>query len=127
MLAPAAAAVEEALYFHGRLHEAGVPLGAFIANRVAPAPGMVDGVALAAALRADPAFADLSPAAITEAAARLEPLARGFATLHASERRQLERLSARAPAPAITRVPRLDHDVDNLVELRVVGDSLLAG
>jgi anion-transporting ArsA/GET3 family ATPase len=127
VLAPAAAAVEEALYFHRRLHEAGVPLGAFIANRVAPAPGIVEGGALAAALRAEPAFADLSPAAIAEAAARLAPLAEGFEALHLSERRQLERLSARAPAPAITRVPRLDPDVDNLVELRAVGDSLLAG
>ena len=127
VLAPAAAAVEEALYFHRRLHEAGVPLGAFIANRVAPAPGIVEGGALAAALRAEPAFADLSSAAIAEAAARLAPLAQGFETLHLSERRQLERLSARAPTPAITRVPRLDPDVDNLVELRAVGDSLLAG
>ena len=127
VLAPAAAAVEEALYFHGRLHEAGVPLGAFIANRVASAPGLVEVGALAAALRAEPAFADLSPAAIAEAAARLAPLAQGFETLHLSERRQLERLSARAPAPPITRVPRLDPDVDNLVELRAVGDSLLAG
>jgi anion-transporting ArsA/GET3 family ATPase len=127
VLAPAAAAVDEALYFHGRLHEAGVPLGAFIANRVAPAPGIVDAAALATALRAEAAFADLSDATIAEAAARLGPLARGFEALYASERQQLERLSARAPATAITRVPRLDHDGDNLVELRVVGDSLLAG
>ena len=48
---------------------------AFIANRVQPAPGLTDAGALATALRASPAFADLSDAALAEAAARLAPLA----------------------------------------------------
>jgi anion-transporting ArsA/GET3 family ATPase len=127
VLVPAAAAVDEALYFHGRLRQAGVPLGAFIANRVAPAPGLVDGGALAAALRAEPLFADLADAALAEAVTHLEPLARGFEARRASELRELERLMTRAPGTPVTRVPLLDHDVDNLVELRVVGESLLSG
>jgi anion-transporting ArsA/GET3 family ATPase len=127
VLVPAAAAVDEALYFHGRLHDAGVPLGAFIANRVQPAPGLTEADALATALRADPAFGGLSDAAIAEATLQLEPLARAFALRHDSERRELERLGTRAPGTAVTRVPLLDLDVDNLVELRVVGEALLAG
>ena len=77
-------------------------------------------------MRAEPAFADLSDDAIAEAAVPLAPIARGFEALHASELRELERLAARAPGTAVTRVPLLDHDVDNLVELRVVGESLIS-
>jgi anion-transporting ArsA/GET3 family ATPase len=127
VLVPAAAAVDEALYFHGRLREAGVPLGAFIANRVAPAPGLIEGGALTAALRAEPLFAGLADVAIDDAVAHLEPLARAFEARRASELRELERLVTRAPGTPVTRVPLLDHDVDNLVELRVVGESLLSG
>ena len=46
VLVPAVAAVDEALYFHGKLRDAGVPLSAFIANRVQPAPGITDAGAL---------------------------------------------------------------------------------
>ena len=127
VLVPAVAAVDEALYFHGRLRDAGVPLAAFIANRVQPAPGITDAGALAKALRATPAFADLSDAVLAEAAARLAPLAGTFAALHAGERREIARLAAQAPGTAITQIPLLDHDVDNLAELRVVGEALLAG
>jgi anion-transporting ArsA/GET3 family ATPase len=127
VLVPAVAAVDEALYFHGRLREAGVPLSAFIANRVQPAPGITDAGALASALRATPAFADLPDAVLTEAAARLAPLAATFAALHEGERREIARLAAQAPGTEITQIPLLDHDVDNLAELRVVGEALLAG
>ncbi len=127
VLVPAVAAVDEALYFHGRLREAGVPLQAFIANRVQPAPGITEAGALAAALRASPSFADLSDAALAGAVARLAPLATTFAALHEGERREIARLGERAPGTKITQVPLLDHDVDNLVELRVVGEALLAG
>jgi len=127
VLVPAVAAVDEALYFHGRLSDAGVPLSAFIANRVQPAPGITEPGALAKALREAPAFADLSDAAVAEAAARLAPLAGTFAALYEGELRELGRLAERAPGTKITQIPLLDHDVDNLAELRVVGEALLAG
>jgi anion-transporting ArsA/GET3 family ATPase len=127
VLVPAVAAVDEALYFHGRLRDAGVPLGGFITNRVQPAPGLTDAEPLAAALRASPSFADLAPPAVDEASARLAALARSFRALAEAERQEIDRLAARAPGTAITRVPLLDHDVDNLAELRVVGEALLAG
>ncbi len=127
VLVPAVAAVDEALYFHGRLREAGVPLAAFVANRVQPAPGITDAGALEKALRAAPAFADLPDAALADAAARLAPLASTFAILHEGERREITRLGAQAPGTEITQIPLLDHDVNNLAELRVVGEALLAG
>ena len=105
VLVPAVAAVDEALYFHARLQEAAIPLGGFIANRVHPAPGLVDADALAAALRAQPALAGLPGDTIGDAAARLAPMARATAALHASERRELARLASRAPGVAHHRGP----------------------
>ena len=90
------------------------------------APGLDEAAAIAAALRADPAGAGLPAATIDDAAARLAPVARAFGALAVSERRELGRLGARAPGVPITEVPLLDHDVDNLAELRVVGEHLSA-
>ena len=106
---------------HGGHRDAG-----FVANRVHAAPGLDEAAAIAAALRADPAGAGLPPATIDDAAARLAPVARAFGALAVSERRELGRLGARAPGVPITEVPLLDHDVDNLAELRVVGEHLSA-
>lgn len=124
VLVPAVAAVDEALFFYARLRDAQIPLGGFIANRVQPGPGLTDPEAIAAALRAQPVFGALSDEAIAAAAARLGPVARAFGALHASERRELARLAGEAPHMPITEIPLLDHDVDNLAELRVVGDFL---
>jgi anion-transporting ArsA/GET3 family ATPase len=124
VLVPEVAAIDESLFFHERLRAAGIGLAGFVANRVHPAPGLDDPGAIGAALRADPAGAGLSAATIDEAAERLAPVARAFAALAASERRELGRLGQRAPGVSITEVPLLDHDVDNLAELRVVGNYL---
>jgi anion-transporting ArsA/GET3 family ATPase len=124
VLVPEVAAIDEALYFDGRLRAAGIALAGFVANRIHAAPGLDDPAAIAAALRAEPAAAALPAATIDDAAARLAPVARAIAALAASERRELARLGQRAPGVAITEVPLLDHDVDNLSELRVVGEHL---
>jgi anion-transporting ArsA/GET3 family ATPase len=127
VMVPEAAAVDEALFFYDKLRAAAVPLGGFVANRVARAPGLADRAALAAALRADAKFADLSGTAIAEAAAGLAELAGDLAARHAAGRAELARLASGAPGLRITEIPLLAHDADNLAELRVVGDSLLAG
>jgi anion-transporting ArsA/GET3 family ATPase len=121
VLAPEVAAVDEAMYFHGRLREARIPLGGFVANRVHPAPGLTEADALAAALRARPVPTRASDETIDDVASRLADLARAASALHASERRELVRLAASAPGIPVTEVPLLDHDVDNLSELRTVG------
>ena len=126
VLVPEVAAIDEGLYFHERLRTAGIGIAGFVANRVHAAPGLDEAAAIAAALRTDPGAAGLPAATIDEAAARLAPVARAFAALAVSERRELGRLGARAPGVPITEVPLLDHDVDNLAELRVVGEHLSA-
>jgi len=120
------AAVDEALYFHDRLRAAGIQLAGFVANRVQPRAGLTDVGAIAAALQAHAAFAELSAGTIEDAATILAPVARAFGDLHASERRELARLGSRAAGISITEVPLFDHGVDNLAELRVVGEHLSA-
>jgi anion-transporting ArsA/GET3 family ATPase len=127
VLAPVVASVDEALYFHGRLRDAGIQLAGFVANRVQPRAGLTETSAIAAALRAEAAFAGLPPGTIDDAAARLGPIAQAFGELHASERRQLARLGSHAAGISITEVPLFDHGVDNLAELRVVGEHLSSG
>jgi anion-transporting ArsA/GET3 family ATPase len=124
VMVPEVAAVDEALYFHERLRAAGIGLAGFIANRVHAAPGLDDAAAIGAALRAAPATAALPATTIDDASVRLAPVARPFGALAASERRELGRLARLAPGIDITEVPLLDHDVDNLSELRVVGEHL---
>ena len=124
VLAPEVPAVNEALYFHSRLREAGIPLGAFIANRVHIAPGLDDAAAIAQHLRAQPALAAMAASYIDDAARRLADAARDFGRLSASERRELDRLAREAPGVPVTEVPLLDHDVENLIELRKIGDYL---
>jgi anion-transporting ArsA/GET3 family ATPase len=124
VLVPEVAAIDEGLFFHERLRAAGIGLRGFVANRVHAAPGLDETAAIASALRAEPGAAGLPAATIDDAAARLAPVARAFGALAASERRELGRLAERAPGVPITEVPLLDHDVDNLSELRVVGDHL---
>jgi anion-transporting ArsA/GET3 family ATPase len=124
VLVPEVAAIDEGLFFHERLRAAGIGLAGFVANRVHAAPGLDEAGAIAAALRADPGAGGLAAATLDDAAARLAPVARAFAALSASERRELGRLGGRAPGVPITEVPLLDHDVDNLAELRVVGEHL---
>ena len=124
VLVPEVAAIDEALYFHDRLRAAGIGLSGFVANRIHLPPGLDEAGALAAALRENPGAAALPAATIDDAAARLAPVAHAFALLAASERRELSRLGQRAPGVRITEVPLLDHDVDNLTELRAVGDHL---
>jgi anion-transporting ArsA/GET3 family ATPase len=127
VLSPEVAAVDEALYFHARLLQAAIPLGAFVANRVHPRPGLTDAGEIAARLGAQPALAGVPRPEIDDVAERLAATARDFAALVDSERRELGRLSASAPGVPVTEVPLLDHDVDNLVELKTVGDYLAAG
>jgi anion-transporting ArsA/GET3 family ATPase len=124
VLAPEVAAVDEALSFYARLRDASIPLGAFVANRVHPRPGLLDADAILARLQAQPALHGVARAQIEDSARRLAAAMRDGGALYDSERRELARLAARAPGVQVTEVPLLDHDVDNLAELRAVGGYL---
>ena len=107
----------------------GIPLGGFVANRVhAGARASTTPAAIAAALRTAPGVAALPAATLDDAAARLAPVARGVRRARSCRSgASCARLAVSGrPASTITEVPLLDHDVDNLAELRVVGDHLRA-
>jgi anion-transporting ArsA/GET3 family ATPase len=124
VLAPELPAVDEALYFHHRLRDATIPLGGFIANRVCAAPGPSDAAAVLEALRARPEAAALSDEVLRTAAAQLAAQAAEARALWQSQRGELARLAHNAPGITITEVPLLDHDVDNVAELRTIGEHL---
>ena len=127
VLAPEGPAVDEALYFQRRLTEAGVPLAAFVANRVHPRPGSTDAAEIGGRLRARPELAGISDADIEATAERLASTAIDFQNLAEGEQRELRRLAAAAPGIPVLEVPLLDHDVASLAALRTVGVHLNQG
>jgi anion-transporting ArsA/GET3 family ATPase len=127
VLAPEGPAVDEALYFQKRLTESGVPLAAFVANRVHPRPGSTDAGEIARSLRARPELSGISDAAIDATAERLARTALDFQHLTDGERHELQRLAAAAPGIPVLEVPLLDHDVASLAALRTVGAYLDGG
>jgi anion-transporting ArsA/GET3 family ATPase len=124
VVAPEVPAVDEALFFAGRLREAAVPLAAFVANRVHERPGLVDVDEIAARFFARPELAGLPRADVDTAAERVARSALDLRKLCDGERRELDRLAAMAPGVPIWEVPLLDRDVGSLAALRTVGDHL---
>jgi len=122
VLSPETAAINEALYMAGQLRAAGTPLAGFVANRVFPAPGMVEADALRAVLAALPALADLSAVQLEAAAVQIAELGAYLAHITHQQQKELARLAAQAPGVPITRVPLLPHDVSNLESLKAVAD-----
>ncbi len=124
VLAPERAAIEEALYFQGRLRAAGIPLGGFIANRVHPAPGICDAATLLQRLAAQPGLAHWPAEDIALTAERLAGVAERAQALCTAERTELDHLARQVPGVPVTEIPLLDHDIENLAELRIIGDTL---
>ncbi len=121
VLAPERAAIEEALYFQGRLRAAGIPLGGFIANRVHPAPGICDAATLLQRLAAQPGLAHWPAEDIALTAERLAGVAERAQALCTAERTELDHLARQVPGVPVTEIPLLDHDIENLAELRIIG------
>lgn len=124
VLAPELPAVNEALFFHERLRAAGIPLGAFIANRVHERPGLVDADQLQSSLERQAVLHGCTSRDVHIAAERLARMALEYSRLCDSERRELQRLVASAPGVLLTSVPLLEQDVDSLAALRVIGEHL---
>jgi anion-transporting ArsA/GET3 family ATPase len=124
VLAPETPAVDEALFFQRRLHEAGLHLEAFVANRVHERPGLTDVDELGRHLRARPALAGVSEDDIEQLAATLGRAAIDMSRVCDGEDCELARLRAAAPNITLLQVPRLDHDVATLAALAQVGSYL---
>jgi anion-transporting ArsA/GET3 family ATPase len=102
--------VEEAIFFHGKLHEAQMPFGGLVVNRVHPLARDQDGVdeaALAADLGGDEKLARKLARTLAE-----------FRVLAERDTAAIERLRRELDDPDPIVVPHLDgdvHDVDGLV------------
>jgi anion-transporting ArsA/GET3 family ATPase len=111
---PSPTALDEALYFHRRLREGGMPFVAFVVNRVHPDPaaGGTERGARPPALDRDLTF-------------ELVALFRDAQRVARRERRVVARLAASTGEPMAV-VPERDADVHDLRGLKEVGESLLA-
>jgi anion-transporting ArsA/GET3 family ATPase len=103
--------VAEAIFFHGKLREAGMPFGGLIVNRAAVADASLgDPVAVRAALRDE--LGDALAGKVAQSVADLQLLA-------ARDAESIERLKVALDEPEPIVVPRLDGDVQDV-------DGLLA-
>jgi len=113
--APQAPALEEALFFHRRLSEKGMPFLGFVVNRVHPDPGPTvrEGSTRRVRLPAD-------------LARRLEETFHEQRVLARAERRALARLEVDARERPVL-VPELEQDVHDLRGLVAFGDAVFGG
>lgn len=124
VLAPELPAVNEALFFHERLREAGLALEAFIANRVLPPPAVVDPERLREQLITLPGVRALDP---SEQATGLDDLAAAVEYLTqtaVSQRQQIARLHERDPDVPVVELPLLAHEVSTLAALATIAGGL---
>lgn len=110
---PRADAVDEAVFFHQRLHDAGMPFAAAVVNRMHGAPGAGDGVQ-------EEVEQLLGPDLGRRVAGNLEDLRR----LAERDRISLERLSERLGRRPMIQVPDLEEDVHDLEGLARMGGYL---
>jgi anion-transporting ArsA/GET3 family ATPase len=109
--------LEEAAFFHRKLHEAGLPFGGVIVNRFRREPG------------ADGRLPDGLAAALGRSlAGRVDASARELTALAARDRAGIADLEARLDSPPMILVPELDSDVYDveglaLVERHIFGDG----
>jgi anion-transporting ArsA/GET3 family ATPase len=113
--APVKASLEEALFFHARLREAGMPFVGFVVNRVHPDPAA-----------ARPARgAEARPVKLDrDLKRRLLEVFQDQQALARAERRRLAWLGEKASAPVVL-VPERETDVHDLRGLKEVGAAIL--
>jgi len=124
VLTPCFAAVNEALFFAGRLRASGSPLCCFIANRTLPEPAACTAASLDAVLAEAPELAGISPAERQAGLACLASLGDYLGQIAHAQKRELERLAHEAPGVDITTIPLLPHDVSTIDSLRAIADRL---
>jgi anion-transporting ArsA/GET3 family ATPase len=114
---PARGALDEALYFHRRLREGGMPFVSFVVNRIHPDPSQAPVRRASARDGASELDAGLRQ--------KLEAVFRDHRRVAAAERRSVSRLQARTGEPIVL-VPEMDVDVHDLRGLREVADALFS-
>ncbi len=124
VMAPEAAATNEALYFHDQLHAGGLRLDTFVANRVLAPPGLTDAAELFDRLTSASRARGLPQDLAAAAAPALASSARYLESVSAAQRVELGRLGDRAPHVPIVEVPLLANDVSTLAALLAVSQHL---
>jgi anion-transporting ArsA/GET3 family ATPase len=113
--------IDEALYFHGRLREAQLPLGGFVVNRVhprRPPVGQLDRGALVGKLEGRKELRGLQPDDFVQLAADLERTHKELDALAALDRVQIARLEHDKSGVPVVEVPLFERDVYDLPALR---------
>jgi anion-transporting ArsA/GET3 family ATPase len=111
--------VDEAIYFHDRLVESHMPLGAFVVNRVHQTPpATMDRQALIARLESRPELRGYTPDDVVQVAADFDRTHKEFLQLAQVDAQQIERLGERSNGKApIVRVPFFDRDIYDVAGL----------
>ena len=107
--------VEEALFFHGRLRDAGMPFGGLVVNRVHEPPDA----------EADAARAELAEALGERLAAKVGAAVRDVEVLAARDAEAIERLKRELGVDDPVVVPQLEHDVHDVAGLALLEPYLL--
>ena len=113
--APTKASLDEALFFHRRLEEAGMPFVGFVVNRVHPDPAAAG---TAARARGTPVKLD------RDLKRRLVEVFQDQQALARAERRHVLALGEKVAAPIVL-VPERETDVHDLRGLKEVGEAIL--
>jgi anion-transporting ArsA/GET3 family ATPase len=112
--------IDEAVYFHRKLVEAALPFGGVIVNRVHYESEFDIGADEDVAGELEDALGD------SDLAARVATSFADYRALAASDRRNIERLTAELRARRVIKVPYLDEDVHDLGGLMEVNRYLFA-
>jgi anion-transporting ArsA/GET3 family ATPase len=111
--------VDEAIYFHDRLVESQMPLGAFVVNRVhRTPPSTIDREALIAKLESRPELRGYTPDDVIQVAADFDRTHKEFLQLAQIDAQQIQRLNERSSGRApVVSVPFFDRDIYDVAGL----------
>ena len=119
-------AIDEALAFHARLKNSGLPLGGFVVNRVHPrGPAAPTREELIDKLTERPELRGYTADDVLQAAADFDRTYRDFQALAEIDASQVERLRAVAGDAPLVQVPLFDQDVHDMDGLSLIGRHLL--
>jgi anion-transporting ArsA/GET3 family ATPase len=110
---PEPMSIDEAIFFHDRLVQSQMPLGAFVVNRVHPrGPAPIAREPLIGKLHARPELRGYSPDDVVQVASDLERTYREFQSLAEIDASQIARLRGRAAEDVpLVQIPFFDRDI----------------
>ncbi len=118
--------IEEVLFFHQRLRQAELPLGAFVVNRVHPrGPAAPSRGELIELLESRPELRGYAADDVVQVAADLDRTYRDFQALADIDAREVARLREAAPATPPVEIPLFDRDVYDVEGLTLIAKYLM--